>query len=877
MKHTDRFREQQDALNRTSGLGPKTTNLHISSKKTTGQRGDLLREFVVHGRALMTNARCLTEGVDVPAIDCVMFADPKQSRIDIVQAAGRALRHYEGKVCGYIVVPLIVPEKMDFNKFAETTAFRQVAQTITALSTQDERIADEFRAIEDGRVASGKILEIEGDIPVGLKMKLGDFAGAISTRVWENVGRANWAQFEDARDLVRGLRFTSVTDWRAYCQSGKKPADIPTHPHIIYSQAGWVSWGDWLGTRRISDWLREHRPFKKAREFARSLNLKSETEWRIYCRSRKLPNDIPKTPAHVYAETGWAGMGDWLGTGRHRGSNFLPFKRARAFARRLNLKSRAEWVGHIESGKLANGIPRHPNVTYAGNGWADWNDWLGIAAVQIRSFHKARSFARSLGLKSSAEWSNYCNSGKKPEDIPAKPYRTYANDGWSGMGDWLGTGRVAHRGQRPFKEARDFVRRLGLKSSVEWLEYCRSSKKPADIPANPNTVYAGAGWFAWADWLGAWRYRGFGWRPFANARAFVHSLQLKSHSDWISYCASGAKPIDIPSGPSTVYREDWSGWNDWLNTGRRPRVTYLSFEKARTFVRSLNLRSRAEWDEYCKGGKKPDDVPRKPERVYAKAGWRGVGNWLGTGTVAPGSHKHRSFKQARIFVHSLNLKSVDEWRDYCKSGKKPPDIPVSARSVYGNDGWIGWGDWLGTGRVAHGGQRPFKEARNFVRSRKLKNEREWRIYCQSGKKPADIPATPANVYGNDGWIGWGDWLGTGRVAHGGQRPFKEARDFVRRLGLKSSVEWLDYCRSGKRPGDIPSNPYKTYAKSGWVGMGDWLGTGTIPPPQRQYQSFKKARAFVHGLGLKSENEWREFCRSGKKLPCCPVPDGKSRK
>ena len=104
----------------------------------------------------MTNARCLTEGVDVPAIDCVMFADPKQSRVDIVQAAGRALRHYQGKEHGYIIVPLVVPKKMDFEKFAETTAFKQVAQTITALSTQDERIADEFRTIEQGRVPSGQ-------------------------------------------------------------------------------------------------------------------------------------------------------------------------------------------------------------------------------------------------------------------------------------------------------------------------------------------------------------------------------------------------------------------------------------------------------------------------------------------------------------------------------------------------------------------------------------------------------------------------------------------------------------------------------------------------------------------------------------------------
>ena len=91
IRAAQRFRDQQDVLNR---LRPRTTNLHISSKKTAGQRADLLREFVSEPRALMTNARCLTEGVDVPAIDCVAFADPKQSRIDIVQAAGRALRTY---------------------------------------------------------------------------------------------------------------------------------------------------------------------------------------------------------------------------------------------------------------------------------------------------------------------------------------------------------------------------------------------------------------------------------------------------------------------------------------------------------------------------------------------------------------------------------------------------------------------------------------------------------------------------------------------------------------------------------------------------------------------------------------------------------------
>jgi Helicase conserved C-terminal domain len=497
IRGADRFREQQDALNRMGSLGPKTTNLHISSKKTAGQRSDLLREFVVHKRALMTNARCLTEGVDVPAIDCVMFADPKQSRVDIVQAAGRALRRHEGKEHGYIVVPLVVPEKMDFDKFAETTAFGQVALTITALSTQDERIADEFRAIESGRVSSGKIVEIDGDIPVGMKMKLVHFAEAISTRIWESVGRANWRKFEDARAFVRKLGLKNNDEWREYRSSDRKPADIPAAPDDVYAEAGWAGYGDWLGTGNVAFALRQYQPFNRARAFARGLGLKSAIEWRDYCKSGKKPIDIPSKPERY---DDWAGYDDWLGI------EFQPFKKARANVHRLGLKSSTEWNTYCKSGKKPRDIPAGPQAVYADAGWAGMGDWLGTRTVathlrQYKSFKEARTFVRSLGLKSSTAWFDYCGSGKKPADIPYNPRLTYAEAGWAGYGDWLGTGRVAPGTFRSFKLARNYVHRLGLKSRTQWNEYCASGKKPADIPAAPQAVYAEVGWAGYGDWL----------------------------------------------------------------------------------------------------------------------------------------------------------------------------------------------------------------------------------------------------------------------------------------------------------------------------------------------------------------------------------------
>ncbi len=124
-------------------------------------------------------------------------------------------------------------------------------------------------------------------------------------------------------------------------------------------------------------------------------------------------------------------------------------------------------------------------------------------------------------------------------------------------------------------------------------------------------------------------------------------------------------------------------------------------------------------------------------------------------------NRYRSFKKARAFVRGLGLKSADQWRTYNKSGKKPDDIPVAPHHVYANDGWAGWSDWLGASPAAMylAKYRSFKKARVFVRRLGLKSDAEWRTYCESGKKPDDIPAKPGNSYANEGWAGMGDWLG----------------------------------------------------------------------------------------------------------------------
>lgn len=220
------------------------------------------------------------------------------------------------------------------------------------------------------------------------------------------------------------------------------------------------------------------------------------------------------------------------------------------------------------------------------------------------------------------------------------------------------------------------------------------------------------------------------------------------------------KPPQIPNAPDQKYKAQWSSWGDWLGTGRiaTHQRQYLPFEEAREFVRSLGLKSQAEWRQYAnaKNGAKPDNIPYKPERTY-KDDWKGMGDWLGTGTLAPKDRVYRSFEDARSFVRTLRLQSSKEWSQFCKSESKPNDIPNAPNQVY-SDEWVSMGDWLGTGVTATFLREymPFEQAREYARKQGLTTGREWQEWCQR-HQPKDIPHAPFQVYSE--WISMADWLG----------------------------------------------------------------------------------------------------------------------
>jgi superfamily II DNA or RNA helicase len=113
---------------------------HISGAMSVDERERVLNVLKEPDRpTVVTNARCLTEGIDVPSLDAVAFVDPRSSAVDIVQAVGRVMRRAPGKDRGYVVVPVFLREAdlADPEAAVESSVFAKVLDVLRALRAHD--------------------------------------------------------------------------------------------------------------------------------------------------------------------------------------------------------------------------------------------------------------------------------------------------------------------------------------------------------------------------------------------------------------------------------------------------------------------------------------------------------------------------------------------------------------------------------------------------------------------------------------------------------------------------------------------------------------------------------------------------------------------
>ncbi|MCL2624578.1 MAG: DEAD/DEAH box helicase family protein, partial [Planctomycetaceae bacterium] len=107
---------------------------------------------------ILSNAKCLSEGVDVPALDAVMFLNPRKSKVDVVQSVGRVMRKAEGKEYGYIILPIGIPADMPPEEaLANNEKYRVVWDVLQALRAHDDRFYVTINQLEFNKNQTDRI------------------------------------------------------------------------------------------------------------------------------------------------------------------------------------------------------------------------------------------------------------------------------------------------------------------------------------------------------------------------------------------------------------------------------------------------------------------------------------------------------------------------------------------------------------------------------------------------------------------------------------------------------------------------------------------------------------------------------------------------
>uniref|UniRef100_UPI004047A123 DEAD/DEAH box helicase family protein n=1 Tax=Bacteroidota TaxID=976 RepID=UPI004047A123 len=550
-------KEFQSLYQKIDNLADSPTVFHISSKLNAGARAELLRDFRNTSNAIITNARCLTEGVDVPAIDCVLFADQKQSIVDIVQASGRALRQYTDKKTGlkkevgYIIIPVVLKENESLDNLTDSDKFKTVARIVTSLSTQDETIAEELKLIDAGKVkAKSSKIQVIGTINKSIKLDLSRLSLMIRTKIWERIAKINVLEFEEARSYSRSLNIQGYKEWLLLYDLGKIPKDIPKFPDGALEYKGkFKGWPDWLGNEENSIESNFKKGIKELEEYILSHGnsyvpekhlTKSGFKLGQFCKmARQGTVKVKDRIDAINKITGWVwdieedkfkkmfeALKQFIEINNCLPNKGLNNTDVKIGDYKLNLGT---WVFTLRStyNKIQSGVvPATSNKRLL----KDKNDpriklleslpnWEWSLKIENMPFDEARGVVRKLKLKGRVDYTSWWRKlGKNiiPK-IPAKPDKTYSKTGWLGWSDWIGINVISNqeKGKEKFsyKEAKAFLK-INCSGIINSMSKFNKWKKgeltvnglpvfPYRMPSAPQNAYIKNGeWISNYDFFG---------------------------------------------------------------------------------------------------------------------------------------------------------------------------------------------------------------------------------------------------------------------------------------------------------------------------------------------------------------------------------------
>lgn len=193
-------------------------------------------------------------------------------------------------------------------------------------------------------------------------------------------------------------------------------------------------------------------------------------------------------------------------------------------------------------------------------------------------------------------------------------------------------------------------------------------------------------------------------------------------------------------------------------------VYNITYDEAKEIVKTLNIKSKTEWFKYVKD--KLIILPYSPNNHFKNKGWKGWGDFLSTDRKQDNliAKNYLSYEEAKKYIkdNNLNINTIEEWKHYIKNIKNIKNnkfIPNKPNRFYKNKGWISWGDFLGTGRIANQNRKfvDYDTAKTIVKQFGFINRESYFKHIDEIKK-LNIPTNPDKKYKNNGWTNWKNFL-----------------------------------------------------------------------------------------------------------------------
>ena len=241
---------------------------------------------------ILTNARCLSEGVDVPALDAVLFLNPRKSIVDVVQSVGRIMRRAEGKKYGYVILPIGIPAGVPPEEaLKDNKKYEVVWQVLQALRAHDDRFDAEINKMELTKKKGGKVrvIGVGGgngedtpgkDAPVQLSFSdIEDWKDAIYAKIVLKCGSRpyweNWAAdvakiAEKHTDHIKKLLSSKEPKSNKAFEKFLKGIQKNINPSIGRDEAIEML-SQHMITKPVFDALFEHYPFTEKNPVSRSM------------------------------------------------------------------------------------------------------------------------------------------------------------------------------------------------------------------------------------------------------------------------------------------------------------------------------------------------------------------------------------------------------------------------------------------------------------------------------------------------------------------------------------------------------------------------------------------------------------------------------